>query len=180
MIDLGFGVRLGPLDSKYIEQIRDWRNDPKIWTNCRQNDVISDLEQGRWFERQDQDPSIRMYAVLDLEDQILGVTGLTSIDWINRRAEFSLYIAPGIQSRGHGRQALATLFHHGFRNLGLHLIWGESYEYNSARSLFRNLGMTEEGKRRQFYFRDGKFIDAYLYSITAEEWECSWKRFSQQ
>lgn len=171
MIDYGFGVSLGPVDRAHLERMRAWRNDPRIFSWCRQNGQISDLDQERWFEKQNSDPSIRMFLIYG-ESQTLpiGVCGLTSIDLVNRRAEFSLYIAPDKQQMGFGRAALKTLLHWGFKMLGLNIIWGETYEGNPARSLFESLGFKYEGTRREFYYRDGKFTDAHLLSLRSDEW----------
>src|SRR3954469_14385063 len=109
MIDFGFGVTLGPLDSDYQDKIRTWRNDRRIWNSCRQFDVISDQEQERWFDRQSLDDSTRMYAILGEGEHLFGVCGLTSIDRQNRRAEFSLYIDPERQRAGLGSSTLRTL-----------------------------------------------------------------------
>lgn len=176
MINFGFGVCLGSLDRCHKEQIRAWRNDRRIWRWCRQNDLITDVAQERWFERQGNDSSIRMYSIYAPEknlkcDFFVGVCGLTSIDMTNRRAEFSLYIAPDQHGSGFGRAALKTLFTHGFNNLGLNSIWGETFDGNKAATLFEQLGMKKEGSRRDHYFRDGKFIDAHLYSILRSEWQ---------
>lgn len=170
MIDFGRDVSLGPLDYADKEIIRGWRNDPAIWKWCRQNDVISDMDQDRWIEAQSLSQTTKMYMIHAEGWLKVGVCGLTSIDPINRRAEFSLYIAPTQQGIGFGRKALATLLDHGFKNLGLHSIWGESFAGNPAIRMFGSLGFKNEGARRDFYFRDGKFIDAYLCSILASEW----------
>lgn len=167
-------VELRPFDRAYSEQARRWRNQWAIWQFTRQNDLISDWEQERWFERQAADPSIRMYGVVLMaygKEQLVGVAGLTSIDWQARRAEFSLYIAPEHQRRGAGRVALSVLLDHGFKNLGLRQIWGETFHGNPAMGLFHKLGFQLDGRRRGFYWKDGALVDAYLISILADEWE---------
>jgi len=170
MIDYGFGVRLGPLDSKYLEIARCWRNDPRVWRWCRQMKPISDFDQDSWFERQANDSSTQMCAVL-VNDQIVGVCGFTSIDLINRRAEFSLYIDPDMTRKHLGTRALNTLFTHGFKDWGFHSIWGETFEGNPAALLFEKIGMKKEGVRRGFYLRKGEFVDATLYGVLADEWK---------
>lgn len=169
MIDHGFGVVLGPLDSNHAEHVRKWRNDPRVWNWCRQYKPISDFDQDSWFERQANDPTIQMYSIL-LDGSLAGVCGFTSIDLINRRAEFSLYVAPDLNGRGIGTKSLLTLLRHGFNQWGFNSIWGESFEGNPAIRIFKKIGMKQEGIRRGFYFRDGKFIDAHLYGILASEW----------
>lgn len=169
MIDWKHGVTLGPLELHHLSQCHDWRNDYRIWATCRQNDLIAYDDQLEWYEKQRKDPSIRMYAIWAAET-LVGVCGLTSLDPWNRRAEFSLYIGPEHQKRGYAKAALKTLFDHGFRTLGLNLIWGETFDGNPADKLFDELGMRVEGTRREFYFREGKFIDAHLYALLSRDW----------
>jgi UDP-4-amino-4,6-dideoxy-N-acetyl-beta-L-altrosamine N-acetyltransferase len=172
--ELVTGVRIAKLDQVDIPQIRHWRNDYRIWQWCRQHDFISDVEHEDWFRRQSSDPNIKMYkiiAVTETKSAMIGVCGLTDIDLVNRRAEFSLYIAPNLQGKGFGRAGLTCLLTHGFSNLGLNVIWGESFDNNPAIRIFQKLGFVKEGTRRDFYFRDGKFVDAHLYSMRASEWK---------
>ncbi len=170
---MNIDLALAPLDSTDMALVRTWRNDHRIWRFCRQHDVISDVEQFDWFQRQSKDPTIRMYKIVaKTQEKVgpVGVCGLTSINMLNRNAEFSLYVAPEVQGRGIGRAALKLLFAHGFLNLGLHQIWGESFEGNPAMRIFDEIGMKRDGVRRDFYFRDGRFVNANLFSITGEEW----------
>jgi hypothetical protein len=37
-------------------------------------------------------------------------------------------------------------------------------------ALFEKVGMKREGKRRDFYFRDGAYHDAHLFSILRADW----------
>lgn len=101
----------------------------------------------------------------------MGVCGFTGIDLVNRHAEFSLYIAPTFWGQGYGKKALQSLVSHGFNSYGFQVIWGESFAHNPATKMFVQLGFMHEGIRRNLYFREGKFIDAHLYSILREDWE---------
>jgi RimJ/RimL family protein N-acetyltransferase len=170
MIDHGHGVQLGPIDPEHLPRLRAWRNDPRIWKWCRQNDLISEGAQEAWYVRMLSDPTIRMYLVLR-DGVVVGVTGLTSIDQTNQRAEFSLYIGPEQQGGGLGGAALETLLAHGFKALNLNCIWGETFDKNPAVHVFDRLGFVKEGTRRSFYFREGRFIDCHLYSLLRSEWE---------
>lgn len=166
-------VDLEPIGRSDLPKLLKWRNDWRLIRWTRQSDLLNEVEHADWFERQARDASIRMYLVImraQGKTEPVGVCGLTSIDYRNRRAEFSLYIAAAFQKMGLGKAALATLLGHGFDNLGLNLIYGETFDQNPALSMFLKLGFQPEGARRSFYWKDGKFIDAHLVSITAEEW----------
>lgn len=170
MIDYKYKVRLDRIKKSDLTFLRDARNDSSIRHWCRQHDLISDLDQERWYERQNQDPTISMYSILDLDGHLCGVCGLTSIDHIIRRAEFSLYIFPKCQKKGYGEVALKTLFNHGFLELNLNQIYGETFKGNPALSLFEKLGMSKDGLRRDFYYKDGKYVDSILISLMRTEW----------
>ncbi len=170
MIDFGEGVFLNVLDPSDL--YRFWRNDPMIWRWTRQNDLISRESHGRWFESQGADPTIKMYSLNLRDDQlepVIGVCGLTSINLNNRNAEFSLYLDPRYHKKGLATPSLKTLFYHGFMNMGLKSIWGETLENNHAQVVFRRMGMKEDGIRRQFYWKDGQFWDAIMFSVLDSE-----------
>jgi len=170
MIDFGQDVYL---DSLKEENIADYRLARNIWSTrkwCRQRGLISDLDQYAWYIEQNNDPTIEMFEIQDKELHTVGVCGLTDIDHVNQRAEFSLYIYPEERSNGFAKKALKTLFSHGFQDLNLNHIFGETFDGNPAAKLFKSVGMTNEGTRRKFYFKDGEFIDCDFYSILREEW----------
>jgi ribosomal-protein-serine acetyltransferase len=112
-----------------------------------------------------------MYMIENEEGLPVGVCGLTDIDLVNRRAEFSLYIGPEYHGCGYGEASLRALIKKGFNSYGLKSIWGESFTGNMAMKMFYKVGFKHDGVRRSFYFRDGKFIDAHLFSILRDEWK---------
>ena len=170
MIDFGFGVGLDAIGPELMDELREWRNDHRIRSWCRQTGLITVMDQERWFRWQNDDKATNMFAIIEpSKGAVIGVCGLTSIDFISRRAEFSLYIAPNKQGMGYGQHALQTLCKYGFYELGLNSIWGESFDKNPAMTMFKRVGFKEEGTRRQFYFKDGKFIDAHLFSLLRSE-----------
>jgi RimJ/RimL family protein N-acetyltransferase len=171
VLDFGYGVKLRRLAVIDGSKLFAWRNDPKIYRYTRQCDPLHPEKHESWLKEQAADPTLSMFGIVDKENQLLGVMGLTSIDLINRRAEFSCYIAPEYQRRGYGKKALLSLLAYGFLCLGLNLIWGETFDFNGAAELFKKVGMLGHGIRPQFYYREGRFIDAHLYGITRVEWD---------
>jgi RimJ/RimL family protein N-acetyltransferase len=176
MIDFNQGLHLSKLTKEDVAQTFIWRNDYSIWKWCRQNDALDSNKHIKWYEKISSDPSIEMYGIFS-GPLLLGVCGLTDIDRINQRAEFSLYIAPECQGKGYAKPALKTLLAHGFMNQNINTIWGETFDGNHAYKMFIDLGMQYEGTRRNFYYKEGRFIDAHLVSITKEEFMRSeWKQ----
>lgn len=166
-------VKLLSLDSELglgVARAYKWRNSPGIYKWCRQPDVISRGHHQRWYDRQDQDPSIKMYIIRSTDKlKYVGVCGLTSIDLVNRHAEFSLYIAPEFQGNGYGKAALIELCKKGFLTYGLNHIFGESFDGNPAVKMFESVGFKKTGTRPKYYFREGQFIDAHIHSLLSED-----------
>lgn len=161
-------MKLRRIEESDLKQLFEWRNDPDVYYWCRQYAPLHWAEHVAWFERQARDPKLQMFVMED-DTKAVGVCGLTDIDMVNRRAEFSLYIGREYQGRGYAKPILVELFKWGFNSLGLNVIWGETFDENPAAKIFEKLGMEKEGTRRDFYFRNGRFIDAHLYSIRATD-----------
>lgn len=168
MIDFCYGIKLDTLKDQNLEIYRNWRNNPLIRSWCRQTGLISEVDQLKWHERIQGDQTIRMFEIV-ADHCVVGVCGLTSIDRQNRSAEFSLYIGPEHHGQGYGEGALKTLLHHGFVDLGLHRIWGETFFANPAMALFLKLGMQKEGTFRDSYFKSGSYIDSHIISMLASD-----------
>ena len=153
------------------------RNDPDVRCWCRQTGLIDERQQIGWLNAISADPKIRMYAICTIkpdsqQSSVHGICGLTDIDHLNQRAEFSIYVFPKDRRKGIAYKALVALFEHGFDDLNLNLIWGETFENNPAIKLFsKDIGMTAEGVRNDFYFKNGKFIDAHLFSIKRKDFK---------
>ena len=131
------------LSADIPDMARNWRNNKNIRMWCRQYSLISIYNHHEWIIEQSEDPEIKMFgiSVHDVKAKPknpskvpfteVGVCGLTSIDLINRNAEFSLYIAV---------------------------------------KMFESLGMKKEGTLKRSYYRDGEFIDSYIYAILKDEY----------
>lgn len=170
MIDYGYGVQLGALEHGHVERIRKWRNDAKIYKWTRQFEPITHMHHMKWYESLCGDPSRKMMLVSKKDaaggELVLGVAGLTDVDYVNRHAEFSLYIDPKQQRKGYGEAALKTLFDYGFRVLNLNKIYGETFSNNvDAIACFRKIGMDLVGTRSSHYFRDGEWLNAIMFEI---------------
>jgi len=170
MIDHKMGVQLRKLGKQDIEPTFRWRNTPDIYKWCRQYEPLSDIKHTQWFEHQALDPSIEMYAITKPSKPLIGVCGLTSIDTINRHAEFSLYIGPEHAGEGAGEAALRTLVAHGFHGLNLNMIWGEVFDDNPALHMFERVGFQRDGFRRDMFYRGGKYIGTHMISLVRGEW----------
>lgn len=162
-------VKLDTISEADTDLLRKWRNSPEIYKWSRQNDLLTESQHKGWMQTHPQNKSVRMYLIRNAEDKPVGVCGLSDIDLINQRAEFSIYIAPNHQGCGYGSEALKLLCHHSFLSYPLNIIWGECFSENPAIKIFKSVGFKEDGKRRNFYYRDGKHIDSVMISMHRKE-----------
>lgn len=163
------------LDVVPYESAFHWRNDPQIYTWCRQHTIRSMGQHQEYWAKVDSEHSSQFYGIYVAKQKNnifpVGVCGFTGINWISRVAEFSLYISVKHQRQGYAKEAIKDLFSRGFYEFGLNRIWGETFEGNPALTLFESIGMKQEGKLRHHYFKNGKLIDAHIMGILREEWD---------
>jgi ribosomal-protein-alanine N-acetyltransferase len=103
--------------------------------------------------------------------QHVGNIELSGIDWVHRKATYSILIGDrAMWGKGYGFEASALLLRHAFGKLNLHRIELGVHEDNvAARKLYEKLGFREEGRLRQAFLRDGKFRDIIVMGLLAEE-----------
>lgn len=156
-------IALGPLHHHYLLHLQGLRNSPAVYSHVRERRLLTMADMEKWWNMlaADEGRAVRMFAVKCGED-IVGCAGLTSIDWINRRAELSVYTVPS----EHEVEAAQLVIDHAFNNLGLHRIEAETITDKRA-ELCEALGFRPEGMRVRSYWRGGEFIDSRRWGLIA-------------
>ena len=114
------------------------------------------------------------YAITRPEDGLyMGEVVLNSIDWLNRSASFRIALASSqFFGTGYGTEATQLILDYGFRQLKLHRIELEVYDFNPrARHVYEKVGFVREGVRRDVLLWEGEYHSAIVMSILAEEYE---------
>ena len=102
--------------------------------------------------------------------QIVGIVSLNNIDFINRKAEFSVVIGDReAQNVNIFTESCKLLLNHGFYSLNLNRIYGGSISKDLVNLMCRVFNFQEEGIKRQDVYKNGKYIDAYYFGILREE-----------
>lgn len=169
-------IYLDVLNENHLEFMLRCRNDLRVWSWTRQDDLLMVENHKKWFESLHNSKTNKMYAVMtnDGRKEIVGVCGLTDIRWTARNAEFSLYIDPELHGKGFGTKALQVLLKYAFEQQNMYLIYGEAFADNVvACHVYEKIGFKKEGLMRNRYYRNGKYHDSIPLSITREEWEAT-------
>ncbi len=101
-------------------------------------------------------------------DQAVGMVFLHSFSKQHRKAEIAFNLAKAHWNRGLATEAAGAVVHFAFHELGLNRIEAICMPENSAsRRVLEKLGMSCEGRMRQFHHRYDGFHDMDLFALLA-------------
>lgn len=171
----GNKTALRAVEQRDLTQLMEWRNRPDFRKYFREYRELNSDIQNAWFRNTVlNDSHTVMFSIIDGEtDTLLGCCGLCYIDWIHRNAELSLYIGykdSYIDNAGYADDACRVLLNYGFRDLNLHKIWAEIYQFDIKKEgLFRNFSFHRDAVLRDHHFHNGKWWDSTVWSILEDE-----------
>jgi len=113
----------------------------------------------------------RFSIVLLDGDALIGHISLHDIDHIYRHAFMGVYIGEeAYRNKGYGAEAIRLLLDFAFNTLNLHNVMLSVHEDNRAAvSCYKKVGFKETGRRREWVFKNGKYIDSIYMDILARE-----------
>lgn len=89
----------------------------------------------------------------------------------HRHSEIGVGIIAAYQGKGYGTEAIKWALKWGFRYAGLHRIEINAFEWNAgARKLYESIGFKPEGRRREYFWFDGRFWDDCIFGMLESEW----------
>jgi RimJ/RimL family protein N-acetyltransferase len=147
-----------------------WRNRPDFRRFFREYRELGADHQERWYRDSVLgDERTRMFAIVEAASgRLIGACGLCYIDWVNRTADFSIYIGVdgSYLDERYAPDAGAALLGYGFDELGLHRIWCEIYDFDEAKQrLLAGLGFALDGRHRESHWAEGAWHDSLFYGI---------------
>lgn len=175
----GKKVYLKAIEEEDLGKLKEWRNLPNYRKYFREYREINTAMQNKWFQNTVlNDKNTIMFSVFNAStDEIIGCCGLCYINWVHRHADLSLYIGykgEYIDDFGFAEDACSVLFDYAFKELNLHKIWTEIYEFdNKKKNLYDKFSFKEDGRLRENYFYDGKWWDSRILSLLVTEYIAS-------
>ncbi len=170
----GHQVGLRAVDRSDLEDLLAWRNRPEYRRYFREYRELSMDNQVQWFEKVVLgDRNTVMFSIVELDTgKLLGACGLCYIDWVNKSADFSIYIGADdmyIDDK-YADDAAKVMMQYGFNELGLHRLWCEIYEFDEPKKeLFNRLKFNQDGILRQTHWSEGKWCDSIFWSMLSHE-----------
>lgn len=103
----------------------------------------------------------------------IGQVGLHHIDWKNRIAVVGIVIGKkDLFGKGIGSEAMELLQYFAFNKLNLNKLELSVHDFNERGiKCYKKCGFVEEGRLRQKYFYNGRYIDSISMGILKEEYD---------
>ena len=171
-------VYLRAFETTDLELLNQWHNDEEInlLTTGRKYFVSSEYDK-KWLENKMFDNNSQVYcAICETESKkMIGYTGLTEIDYVNRKAFWGGLVIgdKAARNKGFATSASIQILKYGFCELGLNKIWAYWLDEHKT-ALFttgKMLGFVKEGLLRQDVFKGNKFHDVIIMSLLKADFE---------
>lgn len=167
----GKKVMLRAPEMRDAEMLNKWANDPEIWRLLGGWHFPYAAESTqRWIGALNSNNMCsQVFCVEDTEAGLIGTANLLEIDWKNRHASHGMMLGDrAFRGRGFGRDAVMALMRYAFDELGMERLDSGMVELNERSINFytRSCGWEFEGKRKNWYFRNGRYYDLVMVGIT--------------
>lgn len=150
------------------ERYLAWLNDRECTRYMRHRVFPTSVEALEQFVASRTWPNDLTLAIVDKKThKHIGNIGLSSIDWVNRKAELGMLMGDkSFLNRGYMSEAFALVTEHAFETMNLHKLYaGTETDNNPSVALFKKMGWRIEGTLRGETYRDGKYIDVVRFAI---------------
>lgn len=104
--------------------------------------------------------------------KIIGMMGLMSLDFKNKKAEAGYWIGKNYWGKGIAKEALVMLLKYAFNDLKLERVYAKVYSENmSSQKLLEKCNFKLEGRLRKDGKFKGKFDDLLIFGILKSEFK---------
>ena len=171
---IGKKVLLRAIEEDDLMLLHRWANDPETQDNSGNIHFPSSMDfHKQWFSRLKDDHLNQRYAI-DVDGLgLIGYSSILNINWRHNRAHHGVYIG-NTEGRGKGYafDAVITTMRYAFDELHFERLDGDIIEYHHASYDFYcgKLNWKEEGRRRNYYYRKGRYWDQIVVGVTREDY----------
>jgi len=128
-----------------------------------------------WFiDHQTQDPRIKFQLAVTLKSNrlLIGNCGVRMEKVDDVEANIGYEFDPQYWNHGYATEAAHAIVDFGFGHFAVHRSWADLVADNvGSAHVLEKLGMRLEGRLREKEYFKGRWWDALVYAILAEEWE---------
>jgi len=168
------GIRA--MERSDLPLVQAWRNNSYFRQFFREYRELSMDHKIMWFDKMTNDDKFCMFMIEDISDSqstIIGVAGLTYIDWVNRHADVHFYIGKEAEwiDSFYAPKAIKLILNYGFDALNMNKLWAEVYEIDSKKlKFYQELGFNVDASLREHYFFEGRYVTSHILSLLKREY----------
>ncbi len=168
-------VTLRAIEERDLELLHKWANDPFVQDGIGEIHFPSSMDFHESWYRALKSDRLNQRLAVDVPDiGIVGMSSLVNIDWRNRHAWHGLILGEADnRGKGYGTDAVMATMRYAFEELNLERLDGAMIEYNElsvSTYCGKRLGWKEEGRRRNYFFRKGRYWDQVLVGVTRQDY----------
>jgi len=173
---IGKKCYLSPINIEDYDQYYQWLNESEttIYLSVF-HEIIARHQEKELLEKLIRtDSGNYMMAIVENDtNKLLGNCGLLHVDFINRSAEFGIFIGDKkYRGKGIGEEATRLILDFGFNALNLHHIWLRVFSFNkNAIGLYKKVGFKIIGTKRESRIIGNQKVDEILMDILPHEFE---------
>jgi len=114
----------------------------------------------------------RWAIILKENNQCIGQIAYFLVDSNNHFGEIEYCVGKAFQNKGYVTEATQAIIDYGFESINFNKvqICHRANNLPSAR-VIEKLGFHKDGVLRDFFYRDGEYVDRVYYSILRREWD---------
>jgi len=176
----GRRVYLRPLDKATdLERCTRWTNDPEVTRYLARCLPMTLLAEENWFDKQVGRENDFPLAICTSKGRHIGNIGLHQVDMrLGVGTTGTLIGEKAFWGKGYGSEAKMLMLAFAFRTLSLRKVYSDVIAFNE-RSLRYSLGMGHKvvGRRRDHWYREGRYWDDILLELFRADWEPLWAEY---
>ncbi|MCL2065080.1 MAG: GNAT family N-acetyltransferase [Candidatus Cloacimonetes bacterium] len=169
---IGDKCYLSPVSMEDAGQYTEWLNDMSVSITMGQFSQVISLEKEKEILQKISRDYI--FAIIDKStDKLIGNTGLHKIDWVNRTAEYGIFIGDkSFWNKGYATEVNILMLDYAFYVLNLKHVHLQVLAFNKwAIKSYEKAGYKTVGKLTEFWEIEGKRHDMLIMEALAKDIE---------
>ena len=150
-----------------------WFNQPQVMFQCGFTEPTDEAHERLVIEKYHRSEDSVWFTITDLQDKILGETGLLRMWPAWHCTDLSIIIPdPKMQHRGYGTEAIRLLLDLAFDSYEMNRVAiGVVGQNTNALAFYRKIGFRQEGIQEQGYYYNHEYSDFIMMRILRSEWK---------
>jgi len=161
------------IEEEDLPIIQEWRNNELLRRFFREYRDFSINQKKDWYFKVIKDNRFEMY-VITYDDKVVGVCGLTYIDWVNRHCDLHFYIGKESKwiDKKYAPKAIKLILKKAFHVFNMNKVWAEIYDIDKKKlKFFKKHKFKVDAELREHYFYNGEYHSSFILSLLKRDYE---------